>query len=103
MLEVFENLKAPIKSLCDNNLQMRELRLLDIEWDAVDIIISYLQIFKHVSDLLSAEKYPTLPTAVLAFNILLDKVEKITSDLKKKKMMIAIRWNFNRSFSERSN
>ena len=40
MLEDFKNLKASIKSLCDNNLQMRELRLLDIEGHVVDVIIS---------------------------------------------------------------
>ena len=84
MLTVFRDLKLSIKSLCENNSEMRNYRISDIEWEAIDIIISYLRIFKQVSDLLSAEKYPTLPVAVLAFNVLLDKVEKIVFDLDKK-------------------
>lgn len=84
MLEVIQRLKPAIKLLCDNNKEMKSFKLLDIEWDALDLVISYLQIFKETSDLLSAQRYPTLSIAVLAINILLDYIEKAVFALDEK-------------------
>lgn len=45
---------------------------------------NYLKIFRQVSDNLSGEKYATLPTAVIALNLLIDRVESIIHELDKK-------------------
>lgn len=84
MLEYFRRLKLAIKVLCSSNPEMQNFQLLDVEWEAIDRIVSYLEIFKQVSDLLSMEKHPTLPVAVLAINILIDQVEKNVRDLDEK-------------------
>lgn len=84
MLSIYFRLKPAIKFLCDSNKDLQDNRLLDIEWDAIELMISYLEIFKQVSDLLSAEKYPTLPSAVLAVNFLIDQVEKLVFELDEK-------------------
>lgn len=76
MLEFFQKLKPAIHLLYDNNQQVKEFKLKDIEWKAIDLMVTYLQIFKEASDLLSAEKYPTLPMAVMAIDIVLDNVER---------------------------
>lgn len=85
MIEVFYCLEPAIKLVCDNNANLSHLKLADVEWTAIKLIISYLQIYKQVLDLLSSETYATLPMAVLAINILIDKVEKIVCDLDKKR------------------
>lgn len=84
MLEFVQKLSPAIKLLCDNNTKMKEFKLQDVEWKAVDLLVQYLQIFKEATDLLSAEKYPTLPMAVMAINIVIDSVEKTCFALDRK-------------------
>ena len=47
-------------------------------------MLNCFKYFKHVSKIISAETYVTLPTVVVAFNMLIYKIEFIVSELDRK-------------------
>lgn len=77
-------MKTAINLLCENNDIFKRFQLNDSEWDLLKNIAVFLRGFKMLSTMLCGEKYVTLPAVVVAFNILLDKVESIIQELDNK-------------------
>lgn len=85
MLAVALDLKAALTALCiiPNN-KLTFLKLEEDEWSILEQVKEYLSYFSHVSTLISADTDATLSEALIAFNMLLDEVEIIINNLKKK-------------------
>lgn len=84
MLEVFLRLKSAINMLIENSDALADYKFSASDWDAIETIINYLKIFKQVSNILSGQCYATLPIAVVALNLLIDRVEKTVEKLDNK-------------------
>ena len=56
-------------------MNIRRFLLTDDDWYLLTQINLFLKNFKLVSTLLGGDKYATLPLVVVAFNMLLDKIE----------------------------
>ena len=84
MLENFIKLKPALKMLIESCDDLKRWKLTDLEWEAIEKIIDYLKLFKQVSTKLSGEKYATLSNAVIALNLLIDRVEIIIKNLDEK-------------------
>jgi len=56
-------------------LNIRRFLLTDDEWYLLIQIHLFFKNFKLVSTLLGGDKYATLPLIIIAFNMLLDKIE----------------------------
>lgn len=76
MLKTAYHLKSALDMLCKNNKDINQYLLKAEEWNFIKLITDFLEDFKKVSEKISGEKYVTLPLAVVAFNCLLDKIEK---------------------------
>lgn len=85
MLQISYHLKNALDKLCESNEALKMYSLKSTEWILVEKIVDFLQDFKCVSEKISGENYITLPTAVIAFNCLLDKVEKKCFELDAKR------------------
>lgn len=55
----------------------------DFEFKAIETIVGHLKIFKQVCNILSGEKYATLPAAVVALNLFIDRVKSMVENLNK--------------------
>lgn len=84
MLQSAEDLKDALNLLCQQNDDLRKYTITSAEWDLIEDLIHFLKDFKRVSEKISGEKYVTLPVAVIAFNCLLDKIEKKCFELDNK-------------------
>lgn len=85
MLEKAFQMEDALNMLCQNNNSLRHLTISTLEWSTLRTAAKYLQYFKVLSEILSGEKYITLPTVVVGFNLLLDKLEKAKIEILKKK------------------
>lgn len=81
MLDSAFKMKAALAILCENDPVFRSLKLTSDDWQLLKKILDFLKYFKVVSDKICGEKYITLPIAIIAFNLLLDKIETIVFDL----------------------
>lgn len=77
-------LKNGLKLLINSRPDLQKYFLTDKEWEILDTVVSILHHFKEVSDLLCGEKYVTLSSAVVKFNVLIDKIENTSEVLDKK-------------------
>ena len=84
MLQVAYDLKDSLNMLVAKNDILINFTISDEEWRLVVQLLDFLKDFKKVSEKISGEKYVTLPMAVIAFNCLLDKIEKKSFELDRK-------------------
>lgn len=78
MIECGLSLRLALNALCSINdvLNIRHFLLTDHKWYLlIQINFFFFFNFKLVSTLLGGDKYATLPLVVVAFNMLLDKIE----------------------------
>lgn len=75
MLKIAFRMKTALKMLCQDCEELKKFDVLDEEWSSLDKLLPLLGNINYITNLLSHEKTPTLPTAVVAFNVLLDKIE----------------------------
>lgn len=61
---------------CEND-KVAACKLSEDEWSLLTQIHSFLKYFENVSRILGEEKYTTLPLAIIAFNMLLDRIERM--------------------------
>lgn len=76
MLQWSVKYKIPLNLMCDTEKNLKLFKIDEKNWSIIDIIAKYLTPFKTLSNILSGEKYCTLPLVVSGTNILLDKLEK---------------------------
>ena len=84
MLLVAYKLKSALSMLRNTCAELEDFKLLGVEWSSLQQILVYLKHFKHVSTAIGGETNAILLTAVVAFNMLIDKVESIVSNLDNK-------------------
>lgn len=78
-------MKKALYLLWSKSAKVAKCKLSEDEWSLLSQIHSFFKEFKNVSRLLGGEKYPTLPLAVIAFNMLLDRIEHLMFALNDKK------------------
>lgn len=54
------------------------------EWETLTQIYRFLKHFKNLSEKFGGQKYDTLPTVIVAFHMLIDKIQNIVHDLDNK-------------------
>ena len=85
MLSTSFKLKSPLNMLLDDCSELSKYKLNDVEWEILEQILNFLKNFKYVSKMLCKENEVTLPTAVVACNMLIDKIENSILELDNKK------------------
>lgn len=75
MIQTSLELRLALDVLTANVENLRKFKISEEEWRLLEKVCGILKYFKSVSKLLSGDKYVTLPVAVVAFNILLDRLE----------------------------
>jgi len=87
MIECGLSLRLALNALCSTSdiLNIRRFLLTNDEWYLLTQIHLFLKNFKLVSTLLGGDKYATLPLVIVAFNMLLDKIENTIKSLNDKK------------------
>lgn len=81
MINIILKLNIPLKSLWDTCPEVHEYKIREAEWSILEKIFNFLKYFKQVSKLLGGEKYITLPSVVVVFNKLIDKIESTIFEL----------------------
>lgn len=81
MLRKALQMKDALDMLCRNNANLKHLTIDDCQWSILEEAAKFLQYFKILSDLLSGDRYVTLSTVVIGFNMLIDKLEDTKIDL----------------------
>lgn len=76
MLERALSMKSALITLCANNTLLK-YNISKDEWLLLNLLSKFLKQVKSVSLILGGYKYVTLPTVVVAFNILLDKIHTL--------------------------
>jgi len=86
MIECGLSLRLALNTFCSTSdiLNIRRFLLTNDEWYLLTQIHLFLKNFKLVSTLLGGDKYATLPLVIVAFNMLLDKIENIKNLLNDK-------------------
>lgn len=64
--------------------QISHLKLSEDHWELVATIYRYLRPFKQCSPALCGERYVNISFVVLAFNMLLDRIDSIIQELLQK-------------------
>lgn len=77
-------LEKGLDLLCKLTEDVKPFGLSKTEWSCLHQLYRILGWYKTTSDKLCGEKYPTLPTAVAAFNIFLDRLELTAQKLEEK-------------------
>ncbi|CAB0030851.1 unnamed protein product [Trichogramma brassicae] len=81
MLDAAHDMKDALNQMTKKHDDLGHLSMQDVEWNLIKILIEFLSDFKKVSTKISGEKYVTLPSAVIAFNCLLNKIERKSLEL----------------------
>lgn len=84
LIEVTMKLKPALEMLCDYCPGLSKFKLHASDWKAIGTILNCLQYFKQANQMISGQNKATLPAAVLAFNMLPDKVEALVKSLDNK-------------------
>ena len=84
MLSTAYKLKDSLEMLCNVNSDLKEFKMTVEEWDIIFYLFKILRHFKTVSDKICGEKHVALSSAVVTWNLLLDKIESIEEQLDQK-------------------
>lgn len=81
MIDLAFRLRVALMPMWTNIAPLKKFKISSSEWQILEFIRQFLQHFTYLTNLLSAEKKTTLPVLVVAINMLLDKIEKIISEV----------------------
>lgn len=84
MISLALKMKNAINPLCDHNECLKNFKIRDDEWNTLTLVNSFLRYFKDLSTILCGDHYPTLPSVIVGFNILIDNIEKLMFELDSK-------------------
>ncbi|XP_044005438.1 zinc finger BED domain-containing protein DAYSLEEPER-like [Aphidius gifuensis] len=85
MIEYSLKLKKGLNLLWSVDISLwQKFTLSENEWDILNHIYEFLRHFKHISKTLGGKTYVTLPLAIIAINMLFDKIDTIVNELDKK-------------------
>lgn len=84
MLQTAVQMKDALNHLCIKNDTLKIYTLSSSDWFLLEQLIAFLKDFKSVSEKISGENYVKLPTAIISFNCLLDKIETKSFELDEK-------------------
>ena len=85
MLVTAFKLRKALKMLCQDNEILQRFDISEDEWLSLGKLLPLLGNIDYITNILSHEKIPTLPLAVIAFNALLDNFENSMTSLSSKK------------------
>lgn len=85
MIEAGLRMQKALDLLCLTNSKLNDYALKKSEWELLTLVVKYLKNFKILSKILSGDKYITIPSVVVGFNMLLDKLKLGIDKLKIKK------------------
>ena len=74
-------MQKAINLFCISNPDLKSFCLNKDDWTLVTAAHKHLKYFKYASKALSGEKYATHPLAVIAFNLLLDKIDDAVQEI----------------------
>ena len=74
-------LKSALNMMWDNCTEIKQFKLSDNEWFCLEKVLNFLKNFKYISKVLGKESDVTLPTVVIACNMIIDKIESIVFQL----------------------
>ena len=72
-----------LEYLTANERELREYEFSEKQWQEFILIEDFLKLFHEVTTLISGSTYPTLSLTILLFNILIDHIKDIITDIKK--------------------
>lgn len=81
MLQKAFKMQKSLMMLCKNNAFLKDFFINSEQWLILRETGKYLEYFKTLSDILSGEKYATIPIVIVGFNLLLDKLDKAKENL----------------------
>ena len=81
LLNTAFQMKKALLKFCETYPGLENYRLEEAEWNFLELIKKSLGYYKYVSEIVSSENERTLPSAIIAFNMLLDKIEQIIFQL----------------------
>lgn len=81
MLTLAFKMKPALNMLCENNFDLQKFVLSAKEWEILEEASTFLEYFNVLSIKLSGDKYVTLPSVIIGFNLLLDKLEVAKNNL----------------------
>ena len=84
MLQTAISMKLAIDALVHSNKEIRGMTITPEEWAVLEIVCSYLKPFEYLSTVLGGQPYITLPLVIVGFNMLIDKIETIVTELNSK-------------------
>lgn len=84
MISKAMKMKIPLNLLCTLNQNLECYALSENDWTLLAEAHKHLRHFKYVSQALCGEKYLTLPLVIIAFNLLLDKIDIAMKELEEK-------------------
>lgn len=84
MMVVALSMRPALDLLWQNCGRLSEFKLNTEEWSLVDQIHQFLRNFEMISTALGGEHYATLPLVIVAFNLLLNRIESTVTALDKK-------------------
>ena len=77
MLFVANRLEPALSMFSKVRSELENFKLSNLEWQCLRQMLKYLKYFKYISTEIGKENDVTLPSAVVLFNMLIDKVESI--------------------------
>ncbi|KAK1215151.1 hypothetical protein PQX77_022248 [Marasmius sp. AFHP31] len=75
MLKQGKYLHAAIDEICQRNDLYRRYRVSTVEWDVLDLVIEFLEVFWVASEQMSSASFPTLSISLLIYTKLIRHVE----------------------------
>ncbi|KAF5343869.1 hypothetical protein D9758_015886 [Tetrapyrgos nigripes] len=89
MVKRAKELRAAIDELCTRNDLYKKYKISSEEWEVVDVIVEFLEIFRTCSEKMSASNFPTLSASLLVYVKLMNAVDKfMESDIAKKNAIL---------------
>lgn len=84
MIGIALKLKQGISTFCSSVAELNEFQIIDEEWVILEKIHKFLINFKNLTTKLGGDKYVTLPFVIVSFNLLLDRIETVMTQLDSK-------------------
>lgn len=84
MLEIAYHEKSAFNMLWVNGLDLKKYEFSESEWIIAEELLRFLRFYKQATKTVSKEQEASLPSSVVIFNLLLDRIESIIFDLQKK-------------------
>lgn len=84
MIDSALKMQRSLSLLSEANKDLKKYKLLVSEWILLSTIFEFLSYFEELTEILSWEKYVTLPLTIIGFNLLLDQITLFIDNLRSK-------------------